>query len=184
MDGSWLRILKMRGLDLDFSVDMVFPLPPALHAPTSNKQQASTSPKFRTFRPTVAPVELPHGNFLPRLLLSVVATSVPSQFFFCLLLPVCLLRSLHRLLMHEDGIRGVRQSLCCRCAPIISYLLVVPTEYLLCAPMRLAGLFYSPSACPPRGPFPSSPPFPDPDPDLGVLVLISGGIASSSLHER
>lgn len=63
---------------------------------------------------------------------------------------------------------------------IISSLLVVPTEYLLYAPMRLVGLFYSPSACPPRVP----PPSPDPDPDLGVLVLISGGIASSSLHER
>lgn len=50
---------------------------------------------------------------------------------------------------------------------IISSLLVVPTEYLLYAPMRLVGLFYSPSACPPRVPSPRRPPFPRPRPRFG-----------------
>ncbi len=133
------------------------------------RQQSSTwkysVPEFRTFRPTVAPCGVAPRQFPapPSSLGRCDFSPVPNSFSACF----CLLRSPHRLPMHGEGIRGVRHSSCCRCASIISYLLVVPTEYLLCAPMRLARLFHSPSACPPRGPSPPRPPFPRPRPRFG-----------------
>ena len=144
VDGSWLRILKT--WDLDFSVDTVDAfvaafralLPAVAHCPCG-----------------VAPRQFHCPAFFSR---SLRLQSRPKSFSACSAhLTVCS--------CNEEGIRGVRQSPCCRCAHITDYF--VP-------PRRAHGI---PSLCTHearrtllfaiRLPASRPPPFPRPRPRFG-----------------